>query len=267
MASAVLHDRLACTYCRRRKVRCDRAFPTCERCRFHRLQCDYPKRQPRSTRSRSELSVRSQPVPVRAPAYGEDQCLPHAGGTDRHVPARHTSRSRLSVRAHTISGRGEEAPSVLDVTSILSSAVDKVQQLRKKHRFGVRALTLESVSIPPHVAKQLIAHFFTNIDGKLLPALVDRKLIDVMPDLMDMDHVHFDACILMIYYCILWQGLFFHKANSPSSIDRHYARQVFICCKRTIPIWQQEATGTVTDFIAAMYMVLYPCHSLGSLFC
>ena len=75
-----------------------------------------------------------------------------------------------------------------------------------------------------------------------------------MPDLIGMDHVHVDACMLMIYYCILWQGLFFHK-ESPG-LDNHYARQVFICCKRTIPIWQQEATGTVTDFIAAMYMVI-----------
>lgn len=139
----------------------------------------------------------------------------------------------------------------------------------------MRALTLESVIIPPEIAKQLIyrktrnnsimkrlcsflspSDYFTNIDGKLLPALVDRKLIDVMPDLIDMNHVHFDACMLMIYYCILWQGLFFHKTNTSKGIDNHYARQVFICCKRTIPIWQREATGTVTDFIAAMYMVI-----------
>lgn len=101
-----------------------------------------------------------------------------------------------------------------------------------------------------------IPDYFTNIDGKLLPALVDRKLMDLMPDLIDMDYVHFDPCMLVIYYCILWQGLFFHKACDTNQIDNSYARQVFICCKRTIPIWQQEATGTVNDFIAAMYMVI-----------
>lgn len=99
--------------------------------------------------------------------------------------------------------------------------------------------------------------YFTNIEGKLLPALVDRKLIDIMPDLIDMDHVHIDPCMLIIYYCILWQGLFFHKGSPFTGIDNHDARQVFICCKRTIPIWQREATGTVTDFIAAMYMVIH----------
>ncbi|KAB8201684.1 hypothetical protein BDV34DRAFT_229099 [Aspergillus parasiticus] len=44
----------------------------------------------------------------------------------------------------------------IDVTSILSSAVDKVQQLRKKQNFGVGKLVLESVTIPPDYAKQWI---------------------------------------------------------------------------------------------------------------
>lgn len=45
---------------------------------------------------------------------------------------------------------------LLDVTSILSRTVQQVQQLRKKHRFGVRALTLEPINIPPESAKQWI---------------------------------------------------------------------------------------------------------------
>lgn len=44
----------------------------------------------------------------------------------------------------------------LDITSVLSHAVNEVQQLRKKHHFGVRALTMESVSIPSEYAKQWI---------------------------------------------------------------------------------------------------------------
>ena len=85
--------------------------------------------------------------------------------------------------------------------------------------------------------------------------MVDRKLIDMIPDLIGMDPVHIDACMLIIYYCILWQGLWVQKPGSCNSPDKHYARQIFICCRRTIPIWQQEAIGSVTDFIAAMYMV------------
>jgi hypothetical protein len=101
----------------------------------------------------------------------------------------------------------------------------------------------------------VITDYYLNMDGKLLPALVDRKLIDMMPDLITMEHVHLDACILLIYYCILWQGCFFLNTSSCKSPDRRYARQIFICCLRTIPIWKQESSGSVTDFIAAMYMV------------
>lgn len=98
--------------------------------------------------------------------------------------------------------------------------------------------------------------YFDNINGKLLPAMVDRKLVDMMSEMMDMRHVHFDACMLVIYYCILWQGLFFHKEGSDDDHpDEHYASQVFLCCQRAVPLWQHEATGTVTDFVAAMYMV------------
>lgn len=43
-----------------------------------------------------------------------------------------------------------------DATSILSYAVDQVQQLRKKHNFGVTALTVEPITIPPEYAKQWI---------------------------------------------------------------------------------------------------------------
>lgn len=86
--------------------------------------------------------------------------------------------------------------------------------------------------------------------------MVDRKLIGMIPDLIGMDHVHLDASVLVIYYCILWQGLFFQKPKSLRCPDKYYARQIFICCRRTIPVWQEEAIGTVTDFIAAMYMVI-----------
>ena len=85
--------------------------------------------------------------------------------------------------------------------------------------------------------------------------MVDRKLITLMPDLISMNHVHIDASVLIIHYCILWKGLWTQNPGSCNSPDKHYARHRFICCRRTIPIWQQEAIRTITDFIAAMYMV------------
>ncbi|OJI99475.1 hypothetical protein ASPVEDRAFT_38888 [Aspergillus versicolor CBS 583.65] len=255
MASDLSNGRLACTHCRRRKVRCNRALPSCERCLLHQFQCSYPNRQRRTTRKTVQTQEQHAVLPPLIERLRAEQAENVSDARDTiDNPDRDGSSG---PRAGSPASRGVNVPlneTTLDVTSILSSAVDKVQQLRKKHRFGVRALTLEPITISPERAKQWIYHYFTNIEGKLLPALVDRKLIDIMPDLIDMDHVHIDPCMLIIYYCILWQGLFFHKGSPFIGIDNHDARQVFICCKRTIPIWQREATGTVTDFIAAMYM-------------
>src|SRR5690606_23521763 len=38
-------------------VRCNRALPSCERCRSHHLECFYPHRQPRHARSKTVLTT------------------------------------------------------------------------------------------------------------------------------------------------------------------------------------------------------------------
>lgn len=90
------------------------------------------------------------------------------------------------------------------------------------------------------------------------PRLINEKLIYLMPDLLTMDHVQVDACILVIYYCILWQGCFRLEGddnNSFSRPDPRITRQISICCLRAVSVWQREATGSITDFIAAIFMV------------
>ncbi|KAB8276230.1 hypothetical protein BDV30DRAFT_48087 [Aspergillus minisclerotigenes] len=293
MASMTSKNRLACRSCRRMKVRCNRAFPACQRCLAQQLECSYPNRRPRISENKTTLDQSSAlsaiferlehvenqtttkslspgstttlipPVDDTAPDNGMDDGVIGLHRRQTFRPSRPNGSLELrdsmnldsTAPLTSLAGLENRSDAMsIDVTSILSSAVDKVQQLRKKQNFGVGRLVLEPVTIPPDYAKQWILNYFTNINGKLLPAMVDRKLIDMMPDLIGMDHVHFDASMLIIYYCILWQGLFFRKPTSCTSNDHHYARQVFICCKRTIPIWKQEATCTVTDFIAAMYM-------------
>ncbi|KAE8327087.1 hypothetical protein BDV39DRAFT_193007 [Aspergillus sergii] len=241
MASITSKNRLA--------VRCNRAFPACQRCLAQQLECSYPNRRPRNSQNKTTLDQRSALSAIlERLEHVENQTTTKSlspGSTTTLIPPVDDTtpdngmddgviglHRRQAFRPSRPNGSLESDAMSIDVTSILSSAVDKVQQLRKKQNFGVGKLILES----------------------LLPAMVDRKLIDMMPDLIGMDHVHFDASMLIIYYCILWQGLFFRKPTSCMSNDHHYARQVFICCKRTIPIWKQEATCTVTDFIAAMYM-------------
>jgi hypothetical protein len=100
--------------------------------------------------------------------------------------------------------------------------------------------------------------YFAHMSAELFLTLVDRRLLEMMPDLVTMRHVHLDACMLLIYYAILWQGCFLPGKRSFVGPDRKYARQLYLCCLRIIPSWQRESGGSVTDLVAALYMVGWP---------
>ncbi|KAI8270836.1 aconitate hydratase [Colletotrichum sp. SAR11_239] len=99
-----------------------------------------------------------------------------------------------------------------------------------------------------------IKDYFTYTPTETFLSLVDRKMIEMIPDMLTMKHVTLDPCILIVYYVILWRGCYILNTRSFHSPDRKYARQLYLCCLRAIPTWQQEATGSITDFIAAIFM-------------
>lgn len=105
--------------------------------------------------------------------------------------------------------------------------------------------------------------YFTYSPTETFLSLVDRKTIELIPDMLLMRHVTLDPCILIIYYVILWRGCYILNTRSFHSPDGRYARKLYLCCLRTMPCWQKEATGSITDFIAAIFMV---CYSLASLY-
>jgi hypothetical protein len=85
--------------------------------------------------------------------------------------------------------------------------------------------------------------------------LVDRKLIEVLPDIVDLPQVHVDAAVLFIYYGILYLGCELHGVDSGVYAGRDYSRLLYLGCLRALPGWQREATGSTTDFAAALFMV------------
>ncbi|KAL2838098.1 hypothetical protein BJY01DRAFT_251108 [Aspergillus pseudoustus] len=83
---------------------------------------------------------------------------------------------------------------------------------------------------------------------------IDRKLIELMPDLIEMDHVHLDGIVTFLYYNVLYHGCSI-TASTKNPSDIKYTKDAYICCMRALPGWQQEATGSTTDLIAALSMV------------
>ncbi|RSM03306.1 hypothetical protein CEP52_007486 [Fusarium oligoseptatum] len=143
----------------------------------------------------------------------------------------------------------------MGVTSILDAAIKQVETRRKAGARSTHRIATEGVSIQPELARTWMQNYFAHMSAELFLTLVDRRLLEMMPDLVTMRHVHLDACMLLIYYAILWQGCFLPGKRCFIGPDRKYARQLYLCCLRIIPSWQRESAGTVTDLVAAMYMM------------
>lgn len=93
---------------------------------------------------------------------------------------------------------------------------------------------------------------------EMFVSLINLKLIKLIPDLLDLPHVHLDPAILVVYYGILYHGCALgatFEGNAGSGLQ--YVRMLYLCCLRSLPLWQREATGTTTDFIAAIFMVSF----------
>lgn len=88
--------------------------------------------------------------------------------------------------------------------------------------------------------------------------VLPRGLIEVMPDIVGMPYVHIDAVVRVIYYCILYQGAWLPASDLPHREAYRYMRKLYICCLRSLPAWRREATGSLPDFMAAIFMVSTP---------
>ncbi|WXC44432.1 hypothetical protein QX201_004166 [Fusarium graminearum] len=139
-----------------------------------------------------------------------------------------------------------------DILSPLNKAVDESLILGRRRLANSKAYLMDDVTIP---------HFFHTNGPRFHPsvkddALIDAKLLHLLPDLMQMDHIHVDACVLVVYYCVLWQGHFVLDEVTArlKEQDPRLRRNIYISCLRAVSTWQRQASGSVTDFIAATFM-------------
>ncbi|KAK1701652.1 hypothetical protein BDP67DRAFT_22684 [Colletotrichum lupini] len=140
----------------------------------------------------------------------------------------------------------------LDVAAILKDAVDQVQRLRLKTVSA--AVVTQDVRVPPELAKQWIKNYFTHMHTDMFLSLVNPRLIEMIPDLLGLPHVHLDPAILVVYYGVLYHGCALGSTVQANEEGQTYIRMLYVCCLRTLPLWQREATGSTTDLIAALTM-------------
>ncbi|KAM5376810.1 hypothetical protein ACJZ2D_005297 [Fusarium nematophilum] len=279
---------LSCTTCKVKKVRCSRGLPSCDRCKAHGIECNYPERAKRKPRkgaasrllaSNSPLSVileRLEKVEqqvtglhnspggqdIQSDASGIDEASSQRkawllqGGLADDIGSASSPSSSITASTpgtETIGPRafepGRSFPDV-DITDLLTNAISQVQRSRLQ---GItKSAVTDGISLPTELVRKWIHNYFAHVRTEAFIDLVDSKLIHVIPDIIDMPHVHIDAAILVIYYSILFRGCSL-PTNLVDASDAKFARQAYLCCLRTLPNWQREATGTLTDFVAAIF--------------
>ncbi|KAF5631672.1 fungal specific transcription factor factor [Fusarium sp. NRRL 25303] len=171
------------------------------------------------------------------------------------------SRDRPAVAASDASHRHSTTKNVLATSpslpergphAVLQEALRRVQDL------NIQALSIETVTttidVPPELAKTWIQRYFEVMPTDIFLSLVDRRVIELLPDMIGLPHIHLDPAILVVYYYILRMGCTIPVVDQEQNVHFtgiHYARSMYIYCLRAIPNWQREAVGSTTDLVAA----------------
>lgn len=86
-------------------------------------------------------------------------------------------------------------------------------------------------------------------------SLINKRLVQLMPDLVGLPHVHLDFSIQVLYYAVLYHGCTLNASNTSKERGFSYAKSCYLGCLRALPGWRKEATGSTTDFVAALFLV------------
>lgn len=99
-----------------------------------------------------------------------------------------------------------------------------------------------------------LAFYETQVVDMFL-GFVDTKLISLVPDLIGMPEVTLKPVIYVVYYAILYHGSAMPAHRKYQSGEEDYPTLAYTGCLRALSGWQREATGSRTDFVAAILMV------------
>ncbi|UPL03149.1 hypothetical protein LCI18_014083 [Fusarium solani-melongenae] len=178
------------------------------------------------------------------------------GKATNQPPSTSQSTPRLAFGPDTLPRNSPEMPQ-MDVIALLKAALDHVQTLRVQ-RIS-RLSTQANLNIPsPDVARSWIKTFFENPPVDMFLGFMDVKLIKLVPDLINMPDVTLKPAIHVLYHCILHYAACMpeHYGFQDENAEIDYPTLAYVGALRALPMWQREATGTKTDFAAAILMAL-----------
>jgi hypothetical protein len=95
----------------------------------------------------------------------------------------------------------------------------------------------------------------------------NEKLMELMPDLINQEHVHIDPAIMVLYYVILYHGCCLpceEMLGWPDPFSYAYVESSYMLALRSLTAWQRSSTGSTTDLSAAIMMtrVAVECYDI-----
>ncbi|GKU06977.1 unnamed protein product [Fusarium langsethiae] len=243
-------------------------MPQCARCKNQDLGCVYPVRaKRRSARSLIDPALSSDSPNAALTTILdrlqrlEARTVASSSQANGNVPTPSVGGSEASLSPVAFSTTNGHTSSTLtphnvsremDAMTVLKDAVDHVQELRKRS-FGSSVIT-NSINIPTDLAKTWVANFFKYMPACMFVSFVDRRVLELLPEIINLPHIHVDPVMLVIYYSIMYHGCSLKASNTISHDSLTYVNASYLGCLRAVPSWELEASGTMTDLIAALYV-------------
>ncbi|KAM0330344.1 hypothetical protein ACHAPQ_006438 [Fusarium lateritium] len=234
-------------------------MPQCGRCKSQNLGCVYPVRaKRRSARplidpalsadgSNAALStildrlqrLEAQGIAGSSTTSINGRSIPTPGGDGSEIsPSPVASNTTIGHESSALTPHNPIRE--MDAMTVLKDAVDHVQELRRR-TFGTTVVT-SSLDIPTDLAKTWVANFFKHMPAWMFISLVNRRIIEMLPDIINLPHIHVDPVILVIYYSVIYHGCCVKASNVASTDGLAYMKSSFLGCLRVLPSWEREAS-------------------------
>jgi hypothetical protein len=87
----------------------------------------------------------------------------------------------------------------------------------------------------------------------------NRILLEMIPDLIDQEHVQIAPSVMVLYYVLLYHGCCLpdytgvHLTMNNSMV---YMERAYLLALRSLPAWQRSAIGSSLDLSTAVLMVI-----------
>ncbi|KAI8711049.1 Zn(2)-C6 fungal-type domain-containing protein [Fusarium sp. LHS14.1] len=281
---------LACLGCKSRKIRCNRAKPTCDGCFARHQSCIYPERKRRkktNDRTARPKSVAGNDVLsdlLNRIIQVEKKCFRLANfstkgatPTDSMTFADEDAESYFSTPSLTSSlspSTGlmnlwgsdtlltRHEPIITSPITCpaqppnpdarLKQALNQVLYL-KRQSLNKRTTRMD-YEISLELSRTCLDHFYKHHHSDIFQDFINIKLMKLMPDIINMPEITIESATRILYYCMLYHG---SLMLPPETISQggDLTEALYVYCLRALPAWQKQASGTKTDLIASILLM------------